>query len=151
MTLHSTLAWAELTLKGKVARTPEVLVPAGYAIRESAKGDLNGDGRDDVALVLEPDEASRTKFDEDGDPESDDGPRMLVVAIRTAGAYRVVSAREGAVLCRKCGIDTNLLTGRAVKPARADNCDVDRSGSQRTRTKVKKAPLARMRDVKIGE
>ncbi len=95
---------ADVVEKGKVARTPEGLVPAGWKVRAKAEGDLNGDGRADVALALERNEPVKEEESTGNNVDDDDiGPRFLLVAIRTAGAYRVVSTSGTAVLCKQCG------------------------------------------------
>lgn len=57
-------------------------VPAGWAVRDSARGDLNGDGGADAALVLQRRD-SVTLVNASGDTVTTQ-PRILVVLFRTA-------------------------------------------------------------------
>lgn len=74
-------------------------VPAGWRLLEAAEGDLNGDGRADMALVAahdeEQSEPNETTWQE---------PRLLVIALRDGGGkLRRSAAAAGAVMCRGCG------------------------------------------------
>ncbi|KEZ76397.1 hypothetical protein [Salinisphaera hydrothermalis] len=67
-------------------------VPAGWRIERQARGDLNGDGRVDRALILHDDDpALRVRMPFDDSPPVDTNPRMLVVLFaRTDGGFRCV-------------------------------------------------------------
>jgi len=71
-------------LPALLSPTPQGLVPKGWGVELSVNGDLDGDGTNDIALVLLRDAAP-----------TGDRPRALVVALRTSGAYRVVGRNRG--------------------------------------------------------
>ena len=74
-------------------------IPRGYQLLRDcrATGDLNGDGRADVALVLVP-MAEDTARSGDNLP-----PRLLLVLWRTATGYHLAARSNRAILCRSCG------------------------------------------------
>lgn len=68
-------------------------VPAGAALRMSARGDLDGDGDEDALIAVEP-----------GGAEASNAPRALYVLRRGAdGALHVAVESPKAILCRACG------------------------------------------------
>ncbi|MBN8217286.1 MAG: hypothetical protein J0L75_11640 [Spirochaetes bacterium] len=71
-------------LPALLSPTPQGLVPKGWSVELSVEGDLDGDGTNDIVLVLLRDAAP-----------TGDRPRALVVALRTSGAYRVVGRNRG--------------------------------------------------------
>lgn len=69
----------------------EGFVPAGWRIDAREEGDLNGDGAADLALVLRGrDPANVLGNDGLGGPQIDTNPRILAVALRESGGYRLV-------------------------------------------------------------
>lgn len=69
-------------------------VPAGTALRASARGDLDGDGDEDALLAIEP----------TGDSASATAPRALLLLRRDAGGdLRLAATSPKAILCRNCG------------------------------------------------
>jgi hypothetical protein len=100
------LLWALLTswvVRAQVVpatgHTPASFIPPGYRVLPEgrATGDLNGDGRPDVALALGPPK-------EDVLNDETFPPRLLVVLWRTAaGGYRLATVARGALLCMGCG------------------------------------------------
>ncbi len=86
------------------APTPAGFIPTGYyQLPEGrATGDLNADGRPDVALALAP----TAKTEAGPAPATNDNipfPRLLVVLWRTATGYRLATAARKAILCQECG------------------------------------------------
>ncbi|MDQ2772735.1 MAG: hypothetical protein M3Y54_19800 [Bacteroidota bacterium] len=75
-------------------------IPAGYGILPDAKatGDLNYDGRPDVALVLRPLAEDRPGAKIDSLP-----PRLLLVLLRTPAGYRRAAQSAQLILCKGCG------------------------------------------------
>jgi len=67
-------------------------VPPGWGLIASARGDLDGDGRADTALVLQKQDASRVRpVDGPGGPQVDLNERRLQVLLaRPGGGYRAV-------------------------------------------------------------
>lgn len=80
------------------AATPEGFVPKGWVLETKSEGDLNGDGLDDLALVLrDKDPANIVKDEQFGSQPFDTNPRMLAVALKEkGGGYRL--ALENHVL-----------------------------------------------------
>lgn len=75
------------------------LVPDGWRVMAEAKGDLNKDGRNDIAAIIERTEAvqhargcGREEFD------SSAAPRILLIAIARDGGYRLAASETGLVL-----------------------------------------------------
>ena len=68
------------------ASTAEAFVPAGWRIESQKSGDLNGDGRSDVVLVLrDADPHNVVDARERGGPQNyDTNPRIIVVAFAAA-------------------------------------------------------------------
>jgi hypothetical protein len=65
-------------------------VPAGWKLEREQRGDLDKDGREDLALVLRMD-AAENRVDRGGPERLDTNPRMLAVALaREGGGYRKV-------------------------------------------------------------
>ena len=75
-------------------------IPAGYGILTAGKatGDLNRDGRPDVALVLRPLAEDSTKDQIDSLP-----PRLLLVLLRTPAGYRRAAQSAQLIRCKGCG------------------------------------------------
>lgn len=71
-------------------KTAADFVPTGWKIIGTAEGDLNHDGKPDVALVLQGnDEAYKWTNEGLGESEVDQNPRMLVIALaQPAGGFR---------------------------------------------------------------
>lgn len=67
-------------------------VPPGWGLIASARGDLDGDGRADTALVLQKQDASRVRpVDGPGGPQVDLNERRLQVLLaRPGGGYRAI-------------------------------------------------------------
>lgn len=78
-------------------------VPAGWTLHAQAHGDLNRDGRDDLALVLQGTSPDRIIRNDDGlgVPEYDTNPRILVVAFGEAGGFRRVLRQDDFIAIRE--------------------------------------------------
>ncbi|WP_105381860.1 hypothetical protein [Neorhizobium alkalisoli] len=76
------------SLPAAVATRAE-LVPAGWTLEAEASGDLDGDKRADLALVLQ---SEKPDLDPTGEPLV--GPRMLVVAFGARKGYQRITANH---------------------------------------------------------
>lgn len=75
------LIFASIFAQQAHAASIDRLVPAGWHILQKAKGDLNKDGRDDVALIVyESNPKNIVKNDSLGAPELNTNPRHLIIA-----------------------------------------------------------------------
>jgi hypothetical protein len=90
----------------------EPFVPEGFAVLDFAIGDLDGDGREDVVLIL--------KNEDEDDANADGIPRVLLLLVRQAdGRLKEARRNDRLVPCRTCG-------GREPDPYRS--LRVDRAG-----------------------
>ena len=69
----------------------EDFIPAGWALEDQTAGDLNGDGKDDLALRLI----------KSGKPE--DRPRSLVVLLNTKTGWQRLVVADNLLFCSGCG------------------------------------------------
>ncbi|MET0314216.1 MAG: hypothetical protein ABW275_07475 [Hansschlegelia sp.] len=70
----------------------EGFAPNGWAVEAKAEGDLNADGKSDVAFVLhQTDPKNVLKNKGLGSDEVDTNPRILGVALAAAGGYRLAA------------------------------------------------------------
>jgi hypothetical protein len=87
-------------------------VPVGYKILRHGKvtGDLNHDGRPDVAFALgQVEEEDTVRF-------QDDLPaRQLFVLLGTPAGYKLVGQSMKAVWCKTCGSNGDPFAGLAIK------------------------------------
>jgi hypothetical protein len=74
--------------KGKVI---EDFIPAGWVLQNQTAGDLNGDGKDDLALRI-------IKLGKRGDL-----PRSLVVLLNTKTGWQRLAVADNFLLCDSCG------------------------------------------------
>jgi len=79
--------------------TYAAFVPAGYDTLAIAKGDLNNDQQEDLALVLK----SKKEDDKDADPNIEPPGRLLVLLFKTAEGYQTAIKLDSAILCQQCG------------------------------------------------
>ena len=77
--------------------TVESFIPAGASLVASQTGDLNGDGIEDVVIVVDPPSSEDVQVD-------DLPPRMTMLLIRDAeGRLRKASQNDLLVPCARCG------------------------------------------------
>lgn len=78
---------------GESVVDPELtLIPPGWSIAQSVKGDINGDGQEDWVSVLEKADNESGKI------------RYLIAALRQVdGHYRRAFVAPGVVMCSTCG------------------------------------------------
>jgi hypothetical protein len=109
--------------------SPEVFVPAGWRIETRLSGDLNGDGRDDIFLVLRANDP-RNIIDArgQGGPEKfDTNPRILAVAFaNAAGGYDLA-------------LENHTLIARTTYPGEQD--PLDPNGVQEGGVEIKSGTL----------
>jgi len=81
------------------AATPEGFAPAGWRIERRIEGDLDGDGLDDLVLILrDADPRNVLKNDGLGPPSFDSNPRILVIALRRPqGGYGLLVADHALI------------------------------------------------------
>ncbi|WP_193101066.1 hypothetical protein [Burkholderia sp. Z1] len=86
-----------------LAAKPEGFVPKGWKLELQDKGDLNGDGRDDLVLVLrDTDPANVIAHDGMCENPFDANPRILVVAFaRPDGQYALALRNETLIPTRE--------------------------------------------------
>ena len=97
------------------AASAEAFVPAGWKLESKRSGDLNGDGRDDIVLVLRGDNPSHVvdARGQGGPQRYDANPRMLVVAFAGAsGGYDLA-------------FENHTLIARTTEPGTQDPLDPD--------------------------
>jgi hypothetical protein len=82
------------------AASPEAFAPAHWSVEAKAVGDLNGDGRPDLAFVLRDHDPRNVLVNKDGlgpDP-FDTNPRILVVAFANpGGGYDLATQNHGLI------------------------------------------------------
>ncbi|WP_419804400.1 FG-GAP repeat domain-containing protein [Terriglobus sp.] len=82
-------------------RTVADFVPAGWKIDQQASGDLNGDGRPDVAFVLHgTNKALLMPNESSGDQMFDTNPNILGVALANADGTFTLAGQNGYVVPR---------------------------------------------------
>lgn len=111
------------------APSAEGFVPAGWRLESQRSGDLNGDGRDDVVLVLRGNDP-RNLIDahERGGPQNfDTNPRILAAAFaNAAGGYDLA-------------LENHSLIARTMEPSLQD--PLDPNGVQAGGVEIKKGTL----------
>jgi hypothetical protein len=87
-------------------------IPAGYDTlrRGRATGDLNHDGRPDMALVLGAAVESTTAFADDDLPA-----RILLVLFGTPTGYALVAQSQQAVWCKTCSMNGDPFDGIVIE------------------------------------
>jgi hypothetical protein len=80
-------------------KTAADFVPKGWKVLGTAEGDLNHDGKPDLAIVLQgTDKAYQWKNEGLGEPEVDQNPRMLVIALANpAGGFRKLTQNNNFI------------------------------------------------------
>lgn len=74
-------------------------IPGGYDTLMVAKGDLNNDQLEDLAMVLK----SKKEDDKDANPNVEPPGRLLVLLFKTADGYKTAVKLDSAILCQQCG------------------------------------------------
>jgi hypothetical protein len=74
-------------------------IPAGYDTLAIARGDLNYDQQEDLALVLK----SKKEDDKDADPNIEPPGRLLVLLFKTGEGYKAALKLDSVILCQQCG------------------------------------------------
>jgi hypothetical protein len=113
----------------KHAQSVEGFLPMEWRMELKQSGDLNGDGRDDVVLVLRAlDERNIIDARGQGGPENfDTNPRILMVALaNAAGGYDLA-------------LENHTLIARTTEPAAQD--PLDPNGVQEGGVEIKKGTL----------
>ncbi|WP_431823226.1 hypothetical protein [Burkholderia sp. F1] len=102
------------------AQKPEDFVPKGWKLEYQVKGDLNGDGRDDLVLVLRDNDPANV-ISHDGMCESpfDANPRILVVAFaQPDGRYTLALRNETLIPTRDTPCMDDMLQDGGVSVGR---------------------------------
>ncbi|WP_143286477.1 hypothetical protein [Burkholderia ubonensis] len=102
------------------AQKPEDFVPKGWKLELQAKGDLNGDGRDDLVLVLRDNDPANV-ISHDGMCENpfDANPRILVVAFaQPDGRYTLALRNETLIPTRDTPCVDDMLQNGGVSISR---------------------------------
>lgn len=82
---------ADYTVLPKKASRPADFIPSGWKVMGEAEGDLNGDKRNDVALVIKAtDPKFITKHEGLGSNPFDTNPRVLAILFRENDEYKLV-------------------------------------------------------------
>lgn len=80
------------------ASNAATFVPPGWTIEQEATGDLNRDGKPDLALVLKENAAANILANNGLGPDRiDTNPRILLVAVRDGDIYRLAKANHSLV------------------------------------------------------
>jgi hypothetical protein len=74
--------------------------PIGWRVEAQARGDLNGDGRQDLAFVLKATESTAILRDESSTRELDTNPRILAVAVATIESDYALVAQNATLIPR---------------------------------------------------
>ena len=90
------VVWPEVPARAAV---PEAFLPNGWGLEQQATGDLNGDGIEDAALIMQAlDPANVIEHDGFGTSPYNTNPRMLVVGFgRAEGGYALAVADRGLI------------------------------------------------------
>jgi len=97
--------------------TVDSFAPAGWKVFKSAEGDLNHDGRSDLAMIIVKEGDNPENFGE----QAETSPRAVVVAFASAGSYKRIAVGYGPVMSgRTAGkfatsvVDINIVKGRLI-------------------------------------
>lgn len=92
-------------------------VPQGWTIETEQKGDLNKDGRPDLALVVRMNDPANVLVNSGmGDSPFNTNPRILVVGFgQTDGSYRRVVANHAFIPRRDNPVQADFYSGLSIK------------------------------------
>ena len=94
------------------AREAAGFVPPGWTLEQQASGDLDTDGKADLALLLRLRDPRNTLRNAGlGEADFDTNPRMLVVALREGAGYRRVLQDHALVPRRDDPVDDDYVQG----------------------------------------
>ncbi len=91
------------------AATAKGFVPKGWGLEITAKGDLNGDGEDDLALVIRGKDKANILEDQGPEP-LDTNPRMLVVALADEDGYALALTNNTLIPRADNGFQADVLS-----------------------------------------
>ena len=96
--------------------TAKDFIPAGWVLETEQRGDLNKDGRADLALVVRMNDPANVLTNEGmGDNPFDTNPRMLVAALAEAdGRYRRVLANHTLIRRRDNPVEDDIYKGMTI-------------------------------------
>ena len=100
----------------RTATSAQGFVPAGWVLEKQVTGDLNGDGRADLALVLHmnnPANVLRTSGLSD-ENTFDTNPRILAVAVAQGNGYRRVLANHTLIRRRDNPVEDDIYKGMTI-------------------------------------
>jgi hypothetical protein len=80
------------------------LVPPGWTLEVEAKGDLNGDKRPDLAIIIQ---SEKPDIDYSGEPTV--GPRMLIIALASGKGYDRIMANHTLIPRQESNYVTDYL------------------------------------------
>jgi hypothetical protein len=83
-------------------------VPAGWKIETEAKGDVNGDGRADVVLVVQEEKAAEAK---------QRGHALIILTAQGDGSWKNAAVADRLLQCADCGGNMAELDVKAEKGA----------------------------------
>jgi hypothetical protein len=107
-----TLPVVEYPRLPRTAPEPGGFVPRGWQLERTVHGDLDTDGRSDLALLLRMRDARNVlRNDGLGTPEFDTNPRMLVVAFRDSAGYRLVLQDQALVPRQRDPVEDDYIQG----------------------------------------
>lgn len=87
-------------------------VPEGWQLERSVRGDLDADGRSDLALLLRMRDPRNVLRNQGlGEPRFDTNPRLLVVAFRDGAAYRLALQDDALVPRQQDPVEDDYLQG----------------------------------------
>lgn len=89
----------DLSLVPQEGQAPEKFVPPGWKIEVSARGDLDGNGSEDLALSLR-----EVTAGPDADGNEEEYARALVVLLADGGKFRRAAASNKVLGCSSCTV-----------------------------------------------
>lgn len=81
----------------QTGKTIQDFIPNGYVIHETAKGDLNKDQKEDLAIVL------IHKIEKDSMATEYPPSRLLILLFKTQNGFRLAGKSNQIIRCKSCG------------------------------------------------